>query len=257
MLIRGPRHVRVRGLNEHPGDDVDLSAELATQPEVPLVPDLLDALLDAVSVGIVVQRPDGTPVCVNAAAKALLGSDPVAALATAAASAMRRGRLQQTVLDLSGEGRPGAHRGADAEQGEVLVTTVPIAPYGGPVAALVSTVSAEPEAGQSVDGESPERVVEAAGGRLQRALLRAEQHMLALTDHSSTGLAAVALDGRLLHVNPALARMPGRPSAEVVGLPLGDLEGPEGAPEPELLQRLAAGECDRFDVERRFERPGG
>src|SRR4051794_3245023 len=188
MLIRGPRHVRLRGPHEHPEDEADLSGDLVPQDEVPLVPDLLDALLDAVSVGIVVQRPDGRPVCVNAAAKALLGSDPVAALATAAASAMRRGRLQQTVLDLSGEGRPGAHRGADAEQGEVLVTTVPIAPYGGPVAALVSTVSAEPEAGQSGDGESPERVVEAAGGRLQRALLRAEQHMLALTEHSSTGL---------------------------------------------------------------------
>ncbi len=257
MLIRGPRHVRLRGPHEHPEDEADLSGELVPQDEVPLVPDLLDALLDAVSVGIVVQRPDGRPVCVNAAAKALLGSDPVAALATAAASAMRRGRLQQTVLDLSGEGRPGAHRGADAEQGEVLVTTVPIAPYGGPVAALVSTVSAEPEAGQSGDGESPERVVEAAGGRLQRALLRAEQHMLALTEHSSTGLGAVALDGRLLHVNPALARMLGRPPSEFVGLHLHDLEGPDGAPEVDLLQRLAAGERERFDVERRFQRVTG
>src|SRR4051795_7146845 len=123
MLIRGPRHVRLRGLNEHPEDDVDLSAELATQDEVPLVPDLLDALLDAVSVGIVVQRPDGTPVCVNAAAKALLGSDPVAALATAAASALRRGRLYQTVLDVRQvDQRGGAHRGDDGEQGDVLVT---------------------------------------------------------------------------------------------------------------------------------------
>jgi diguanylate cyclase (GGDEF)-like protein/PAS domain S-box-containing protein len=260
MLIRGPRHVRVRGLNEHPEDDVDLSAELATQDEVPLVPDLLDALLDAVSVGIVVQRPDGTPVCVNAAAKALLGSDPVAALATAAASALRRGRLQQTVLDIRHARRSGgAHRGADDDDdgGEVLVTTVPIAPYGGPVAALVSTVSAEPDAGEHSDDQSPDHVVEAAGGRLQRALLRAEQHMLALTEHSSTGLGALALDGRLLHVNPALARMLGRPSTELVGLHLADLEGPDGAPEAELLHRLAAGERDRFDVERRFQRPSG
>jgi diguanylate cyclase (GGDEF)-like protein/PAS domain S-box-containing protein len=247
----------MRGLNEHPEGDVDLSARLATHNEVPLVPDLLDALLDAVSVGIVVQRPDGTPVCVNAAAKALLGSDPVAALATAAASALRRGRLQQTVLDIRHEGRPGgAHRGDDGDGGEVLVTTVPIAPYGGPVAALVSTVSAESDTGHA-DDQSPDRVVEAAGARLQRALLRAEQHMLALTEHSSTGLAAVALDGRLLHVNPALARMLGRPSTELVGLHLGDLEGPDGAPEVELLRRLAAGERDRFDVERRFQRPSG
>src|SRR3954467_1835439 len=253
MLIRGPRHVRVRGLNEHPEDEVDLPAELATQDEVPLVPDLLDALLDAVRVGIVVQRPDGRPVCVNAAAKALLGSDPVAALATAAASALRRGRLQQTVLDIRHEAPPGgAHRGTDGDGGEVLVTTVPIAPYGGPVAALVSTVSAESDAAR--DDDCPDRLVEAAGARLQRALLRAEQHMLALTEHSSTGLAAVALDGRLLHVNPALARMLRRPSAELVGLPLGDLDRPDGAPEPELLHRLAAGERDRFDVERRFER---
>src|SRR3954467_12882202 len=248
MLIRGPRHVRLRGLNERPEDDGDLSAELATQDEVPLVPDLLDALLDAVSVGIVVQRPDGTPVCVNAAAKALLGSDPVATLATAATSALRRGRLQQTVLDIRREPRSGgAHRGADGDGGEVLVTTVPIAPYGGPVAALVSTVSAESDAGRHGDDQSPDHVVEAAGARLQRALLRAEQHMLALTEHSSTGLAAVALDGRLLHVNPALARMLGRPSTELVGLHLADLDSPDGAPEAELLHRLAAGERDRFD----------
>jgi len=258
MLIRGPRHVRLRGLNEHPEDEVDLSAELATQDEVPLVPDLLDALLDAVSVGIVVQRPDGTPVCVNAAAKALLGSDPVAALATAAASALRRGRLQQTVLDIRRDPGPGgAHRGDDGDGGEVLVTTVPIAPYGGTVAALVSTVSAESDPDQPGDDQSADHVVEAAGARLQRALLRAEQHMLALTEHSSTGLAAVALDGRLLHVNPALARMLGRPSTDLVGLHLADLEGPDGAPEAELLHRLAAGERDRFDVERRFQRPGG
>src|SRR3954470_15024724 len=258
MLIRGPRHVRLRGPHEHPEDEADLSGELVPQDEVPLVPDLLDALLDAVSVGIVVQRPDGRPVCVNAAAKALLGSDPVAALATAAASALRRGRLQQTVLDIRHEARPGgAHRGTDGDGGEVLVTTVPIAPYGGPVAALVSTVSAESDAGRHGDDQSPDHVVEAAGARLQRALLRAEQHMLALTEHSSTGLGAVALDGRLLHVNPALARMLGRPPSEFVGLHLHDLEGPDGAPEVDLLQRLAAGERERFDVERRFQRVTG
>src|SRR3954467_2414869 len=243
MLIRGPRHVRVRGLNEHPEDEVDLPAELATQDEVPLVPDLLDALLDAVRVGIVVQRPDGRPVCVNAAAKALLGSDPVAALATAAASALRRGRLQQTGLDIRHEARPGgAHRGTDGDGGEVLVTTVPIAPYGGPVAALVSTVSAESEGGHHGDGQSADSIVEAAGARLQRALLRAEQHMLALTEHSSTGLAALALDGRILHVNPALARMLARTPGELLGAHLKDLEGPDGAPEVALLARLAAGD---------------
>src|SRR4051794_11435938 len=123
MLIRGPRHVRLRGLHEHPEDDVDLQDGREPQ-EVPLVPDLLDALLDAVSVGIVVQRPDGTPVCVNAAAKALLGSDPVAALATAAASALRRGRLYQTVLDVRTQQRSGgAHRAAEDDGNEVLVTT--------------------------------------------------------------------------------------------------------------------------------------
>src|SRR3954462_1558593 len=173
MLIRGPRHVRLRGPHEHPEDEADLSGDLVPQDEVPLVPDLLDALLDAVSVGIVVQRPDGRAVGVNAAAKALLGSDPVAARATAAGSALRRGRLQQTVLDLRHEPRPGgAHRGADGDGGEVLVTTVPIAPYGGRVAALVSRVGGEPEAGPHAAHQTPDHVVEAAGARLQRALLR-------------------------------------------------------------------------------------
>src|ERR671932_647503 len=116
MLIRGPRHVRLRGQYEHPQGEADISGDCAPQGEVSLVRDLLDALLDAVSVGIVVQRPDGTPVCVNAAAKALLGSDPVTALAAAAASALRRGRLHQTVLDLAHEPGPGgAHRGDGGE----------------------------------------------------------------------------------------------------------------------------------------------
>src|SRR5690242_11258085 len=139
MLIRGPRHVRARGLGDRPEGE---SAPRITG-ETPL-PALLDDLLDAVSVGIVVQRPDGEPLWVNTAARALLGPDPVEALSSAAAGAMRRGRLQQTVLDLGPHQRPeGAHRGPDDEPSEVLVTTVPIAPYGGPVAALVSTVSAE------------------------------------------------------------------------------------------------------------------
>jgi len=276
MLIRGPRHARLRGMNDHPEDQADLLEALTPPGGVPLVPDLLDALLDAVSVGIVVQRPDGAPVCVNAAARALLGSDPVAALAVAATSALRRGRLQQTVLSLGSEHRAeGAHRGEEDEPAEVLVTTVPIAPYGGPVAALVSTVSAEPDVAETTafaehgDGEPGERApgdrapdadrsgaIDAAA-RLQRALLRAEQHMLALTEHSSTGLAAVALDGRLLHVNPALAHMLGRPAGELVRLNLADLDGPDGAPEVPLLARLAQGDGERFDVERRFQRASG
>ena len=65
MLIRGPRHVRLRGLNEHPEDEADLPGNGTPAVEVSLVPDLLDALLDAVSVGIVVQRPDGSPVLVG------------------------------------------------------------------------------------------------------------------------------------------------------------------------------------------------
>ncbi len=250
MLIRGPRHVRARGLGDRPEGE---SAPRITG-ETPL-PALLDDLLDAVSVGIVVQRPGGEPLWVNTAARALLGPDPVEALSSAAAGAMRRGRLQQTVLDLGPHQRPeGAHRGADDEPSEVLVTTVPIAPYGGPVAALVSTVSAEADRPADADGDQPGT---ADSGRLQRALLRAEQHMLALTEHSTTGLAALALDGRILHVNPALATFLGRTPSELGGTFLGDLDGPDGTPEKVLLERLAAGEGERFDLERRYQRPSG
>jgi diguanylate cyclase (GGDEF)-like protein/PAS domain S-box-containing protein len=250
MLIRGPRHVRARGLGDRPEGE----SAAGITAETPL-PALLDDLLDAVSVGIVVQRPDGEPVWVNTAARALLGPDPVGALESAAAGALRRGRLQQTVLDLEPHQRPdGAHRGVDGEPSEVLVTTVPIAPYGGPVAALVSTVSAEADRPADADDD---RLGTADSGRLQRALLRAEQHMLALTEHSATGLAALALDGRILHVNPALVTLLGRPASELVGTCLEDLDGPDGTPEMPLLARLAAGEGERFDLERRYQRPGG
>jgi diguanylate cyclase (GGDEF)-like protein/PAS domain S-box-containing protein len=252
MLIRGPRHVRARGLGDRPEGE---SARRITATEEPPLPALLDDLLDAVSVGIVVQRPDGEPLWVNTAARALLGPDPVGALATAAAGVQRRGRLQQTVLDLGPHERSeGAHRGADDDPSEVLVTTVPIAPYGGPVAALVSTVSAEADRPADAGDDRPGTV---DSGRLQRALLRAEQHMLALTEHSSTGLAALSLDGRILHANPALAALLGRPAADLVGTCLQDLDGPDGTPEKALLERLAAGEGERFDLERRYQRPGG
>ncbi len=245
MLIRGPRHARTRGLDERPHEQGEHADPL---------PQLLDDLLDAVSVGVVVQRPDGQTLCINTAARALLGPDPVAALATVAGNAVRRRRLQQTVLDLGDHHRAdGAHRSSADEPGEVLVTTVPIAPYGGPVAALVSTVSVEPDHGTGTDIGTDT----AEGGRLQRALLRAEQHMLALTEHSTTGLAAVALDGRILHVNPALATMVGRSAAELIGAHLKDLDGPDGVPEVALLARLANGDGDRFDVERRYQRPAG
>ena len=256
MLIRGPRHARTRGLGDpSEGELVPLETTAAAAGEDTAVPDLLDDLLDAVSVGIVVQRPGGEPLCVNAAARALLGPDPVAALAAAADTALRRGRLQQTVLDIRRYHRAdGAHREAGDEPAEVLVTTVPIAPYGGPVAALVSTVSAEPDRPADA-GETPAGTAD--GGRLQRALLRAEQHMLALTEHSTTGLAALALDGRILHVNPALATMLGRTPGELIGAHVKDLEGPDGAPEVGLLARLTAGDGDRFDLERRYQRPSG
>jgi diguanylate cyclase (GGDEF)-like protein/PAS domain S-box-containing protein len=256
MLIRGPRHVRTRGLDDLPeGELVPLETTAPSTGGQAAMPDLLDDLLDAVSVGIVVQRPDGEPLSVNAAARALLGPDPVAALAAAAATALRRGRLQQTVLDIRRYHRAdGAHREADDEPAEVLVTTVPIAPYGGPVAALVSTVSAEPDR-PTEPGEAPAGTAD--GGRLQRALLRAEQHMLALTEHSTTGLAALALDGRILHVNPALARMLGRTAGELLGAHLKDLDGPDGAPEVALLARLAAGDGERFELERPYQRPSG
>ncbi|HYY12000.1 MAG TPA: EAL domain-containing protein, partial [Kineosporiaceae bacterium] len=196
------------------------------------------------------------PLVVNAAARALLGTDPATALAAAAATTVRRGRLHQSVLHLDGRHEAdGAHRAAPDEPSQVLVTTVPIAPYGGPVAALVSTVSAEPDRQGADAGSTGPAALD--GVRLQRALLRAEQHMQALTEHSSTGLAAVALDGRILHVNPAFATMLGRPASDLVGVRLHDLDGPEGTPETTLLARIAAGDGERYDLERRYQRPGG
>jgi diguanylate cyclase (GGDEF)-like protein/PAS domain S-box-containing protein len=51
--------------------------------------------------------------------------------------------------------------------------------------------------------------------------------------------------------------MLGRTPGELIGAHVKDLEGPDGAPEPPLLARLAAGEGERFDLERRFQRPSG
>ncbi len=68
MSQQGPRHARTRGLVA--------VAQGEQGSEAPLVPDLLDAVLDAVTVGVVVRRPDGRPIATNAASRDLLGPDP-------------------------------------------------------------------------------------------------------------------------------------------------------------------------------------
>src|SRR5437588_8137009 len=72
-------------------------------------------------------------------------------------------------------------------------------------------------------------------------------------DHAAIGMALVALDGRLLRVNPLLCALLGRSEDELAGANLVDLTDPaDVGNDVEPARRLVAGEIDVHRTKRRF-----
>ncbi|HWS77343.1 MAG TPA: PAS domain S-box protein [Thermomonas sp.] len=72
------------------------------------------------------------------------------------------------------------------------------------------------------------------------------------------GMAIVSLEGRFLDVNPALCRMLGRDSGELLGHLVHDISHPDDLPLTERLrQQLASGEIPSVDVEKRYTHRDG
>lgn len=92
------------------------------------------------------------------------------------------------------------------------------------------------------------------GERALRAQLEIEEARLERTfADAPTGMAIVALDGRLVHVNAALCDMLGYTAEELVGRTYGEITHPDDlAGDDALAAQLAAGAIPRYEYEKRY-----
>jgi PAS domain S-box-containing protein len=76
--------------------------------------------------------------------------------------------------------------------------------------------------------------------------------------HAAIGMAIVAPGGRFERVNPAFAQITGRTEAELLGLSFQDITHPDDLSEGlENVRRLAAGDVESFEEDKRYIRPDG
>lgn len=212
--------------------------------------DLLDAILDAVTVGVVIHRRDGVAISSNTAADRLLDGLPSVVLANAVAPVARTaGHPSSFTLTTP---RP------DGTDRRLLATAVPLARDGQNVTAVVTTLRdlvAEQRDGHDDDKGLRDLTVE---HHLRRALGLAERRLRATVENSPVGTAVLTPEGRLLQANRTMCRLLGRTGAEMVGLTLADVTHPDDlVRESAQLGRLAAGEIGSYELEKRYVRPGG
>jgi diguanylate cyclase (GGDEF)-like protein/PAS domain S-box-containing protein len=207
--------------------------------------EVLDAVLEAVTVGVVVHHRDGTPLLTNRAATTLLDGlgegvlTPVAADAAQPRTGVAGPATCTLTLPPTGPGAPVA---------ELLATTVPLTFGGDRVAALVTTLRSGRTGQADADVEL----------RLTRALAVAERRLRATVENSPVGTAVLTPEGRFVQANSTMCRLLGRGGATMQGLTLGDVtHAGDVERESGPLARLVNGEIDTYDVEKRLVRPGG
>jgi diguanylate cyclase (GGDEF)-like protein/PAS domain S-box-containing protein len=89
--------------------------------------------------------------------------------------------------------------------------------------------------------------------RATNALRESEERFRGAMHASPVGMAIVSIDGRWLKVNPALSRITGYSEAELQGMTFQDLTHPEDREiAPERLQKLLEGECESYQIEKRY-----
>lgn len=94
-------------------------------------------------------------------------------------------------------------------------------------------------------------------GRMTESYARSERRFRAAMEYSAIGKALLDASGRIVEVNPAFARIAGRPSAAVVGLPFASLldGGSESLKTSEMS--VVEGTEDVFRSTQVLRRPGG
>jgi diguanylate cyclase (GGDEF)-like protein/PAS domain S-box-containing protein len=204
---------------------------------------VLDAILEAVTVGVVVHHRDGTPLLTNAAARTLLDGQPANTLDAMVAAAADQDRPGEPIVrEVTGPDAAPAAR--------LQLTTVPLTFGEDRVAALVTTVR------DIVPSDTP-RDAE-ADHRLTQALTVAERRLRATVEHSPVGTAILTPDGLFVQANAAMCRLLGRSGAQMHGLTLADVTHREDVDrEAASLARLVRAEIETYDVEKRLVRPGG
>jgi PAS domain S-box-containing protein len=89
-------------------------------------------------------------------------------------------------------------------------------------------------------------------------LADAEERFRSAFESSRTGMAVTALDGRLVRVNAALARMVGRTVDELVGMRVAEISHPdEREADLDTIRRLIADPTQDVCRQKRYVRPGG
>ena len=256
------RSVADRSPVDHP------SAEPAAPPrpapgQSPSGQSVLDAILEAVAVGVVVHHRDGTPLLTNAVARTLLEGPPSRVLDAMVATAAEQGRPGEPIVrELTVPARRGdvpAPRGDQPAPARLQLTTVPLAFGEERVAALVTTVRTKdaPPVVQPV--QAPSQVADLqVQHRLGQALAVAERRLRATVEYSPVGTAIITPDGVFVQANAAMCRLLGRSGAQMHGLTLADVTHREDVErEAASLARLVRGEIETYDVEKRLVRPGG
>ena len=93
---------------------------------------------------------------------------------------------------------------------------------------------------------------------VKNAVERSEARFRSVFEQASVGITMMAPDGRLVDVNDAFGAIVGYRHDELVGLLSRDITCPDDVGIDErLMQRMAAGEIDRYEIEKRYLRKGG
>ena len=89
--------------------------------------------------------------------------------------------------------------------------------------------------------------------RLMAELLRTERQWRLTLQHAAAGIALVSLEGRWLHVNPALCRIVGYSESELLSKTFQDITLPEDLDaDLDLLNQVVAGAIDDYTLDKRY-----
>jgi diguanylate cyclase (GGDEF)-like protein/PAS domain S-box-containing protein len=244
------------------GDDV--TDEPTVRPEPGAVEEW-DDILDAVTVGVVIHAGDGSLMVANSAARGMLTGLPTTMLAHAV-SPVAENRNGPRTFSLNTPRPDGTAR-------RLVATAVPLThPLAEPGPSVVTTLRdlavEQRQLPATLPGATDGAASDHAGGgrprpeedsaELRHSLAMAERRLRATVDTSPLGSALLTPHGRLLQVNRALARMLGRDPTDLTGVGLAEITHPaDQVRESPLVERLLARSIGSYELEKRFQRPGG
>ncbi len=214
----------------------------------------LAAVLAAGRDGVVLHTPAGEALVVNHAAAQMLDMAPADVVGRSVHQLPVRWVNEQgqdvpsaAVFPGSGTARPDAHG--------LLVGALPLT--GAPVR-WVQALS-RPVTGPGGAIETLTVLADVTGARETKdALARSEAQFRLAMENAPIGMALVDAQWRLQEVNAAMARLLGGAPQALVGRDLSALSHPEDrAAERAEVQRLLAGQAERFTLEKRYLRPDG